>query len=137
MKKSHISVLLAAATLVLSGPTAKAAPIGPTFSFHENGQGTLALPTGVVIPIPGVLTSDSAPGGLSSALAFTTHPQEQFFVTGDVFLLDAHGRISDILRFNPGTISGTVMTQLIFLYSNDSAGLLADTGLPGASMLIR
>jgi hypothetical protein len=134
MKQSHISIaLIAVAALVLSGLTSKAAVSGPTFSFQENGQGRLELPNGAVIPLPGILTSDPAPGGLLSALAFTTHPQEgAAFTIGDVVLLDAGGGISDVLRFDAATSSATGLTQLIFLYSNDAGGLLADTGLPTA-----
>ena len=34
------------------------------------------------------------------------------------------------LRFNPVTRSPSGLTQLIFFYSNDQGGLLADTGVP-------
>ncbi len=125
--------LMAAATLLVSGFTAQAVPVGPTFSFHENGNGQLELPNGVIIPLAGTLTSDPGPGGLLSALAFTTHPQEgAAFTVGDVLMRDGSGHISDVLRFSPATSSDTGLTQLIFLYSNDSVGLLADTGLPMA-----
>ena len=49
---------------------------------------------------------------------------------GDVVLLDASGHVSDILRFNPETSPAPGAPQLIFFYSNDHGGLLADTGLP-------
>ncbi len=127
MKIPHVSLLFAVA---LSGNTLLAQPIIPTFSFHENGQGQLELPIPVVIPFPGALTSDPGPGGLMSALAFTAHPQVNPFPVGDVVLLDASGHVSDILRFNPATRSDSGLTQLIFFYSNDHGGLLADTGLP-------
>lgn len=134
MKKSRISiVLLAAATFVLSAIFSQAVPLNPTFSFFENGQGKLELPTGAVIPIPGTLTSDPGPGGLSSALTFTTHPQEELFVAGDVILIEPGGAVSDILRFDPGISTPAGLTQRIFFYSVDiSGGLLADTGLPSA-----
>ncbi len=127
MKISHVSLLFAVA---LSGNTLLAQPTIPTFSFHENGQGQLELPNGVVIPFPGALTSDPGPGGLMSAVAFTAHPQVNPFPAGDVVLLDGSGHVSDILRFNPATSSPSGLTQLIFFYSNDHGGLLADTGLP-------
>ena len=128
MKMPHVAVLFAVA---LSANTLRAVPPSlPTFSFHENGNGQLELPNGVVIPFPGALTSDPGPGGLMSALTFTAHPQVNPFPEGDVVLLDAGGRVSDILRFNPATSSSTGLTQLIFFYSNDHGGLLADTGLP-------
>ncbi|MFZ1045357.1 MAG: VPDSG-CTERM sorting domain-containing protein, partial [Pseudolabrys sp.] len=38
--------------------------------------------------------------------------------------------VSDILRFDTATGSAHQFTQLIFFYSNDHAGRLADTGLP-------
>lgn len=126
------TAFLCATALALSGVTLHAVPSNPTFSFYENGQGILELPNGVVIPIPGALASDAGPGGLSSALTFTTHPQEEFFVPGDLLLLDANGRISDVLRFNTGTAADVGLTQLLVFYSNDSGGLLADTGLPTA-----
>lgn len=134
MKKTNISiVLMAAATLMLSGFSSQAVPIGPTFSFHENGNGQLELPNGAIIPLLGMLTSDPGPGGLLSALAFTTHPQEgAAFTFGDVLLTDGSGHISDVLRFSPATSGDTGLTQLIFFYSNDAGGLLADTGLPTA-----
>jgi hypothetical protein len=132
MKISRI-VLAVLFALAASANTLRAAPLLPTFSFHENGQGKLELPAefgGTVIPLPGALKADSGPGGLSSALAFTAHPQAAPFPVGDVVLLDAGGDVSDILRFdlaNPADGS-----QLIFFYSNDHAGLLADTGLPSS-----
>jgi len=52
------------------------------------------------------------------------------FPVGDVVLLDASGHVSDILRFNPATSSASSLTQLIFFYSNDHGGPLADTSLP-------
>src|SRR5207302_10295436 len=108
-------------------------PSLPPFSFHENGNGQLELPLlfgGGVIPLPGPLTSDPGPGGLASALTFTAHPLVNPFPEGDVVLLDASGHVSDILRFNLATSSSSGLAQLIFFYSNDHAGLLADTGLP-------
>jgi VPDSG-CTERM motif len=129
MKISRIvpAVLIA---LAVSATTVRAVPSLPTFSFHENGQGQLELPNGFIIPLPGTLTSDPGPGGLLSALAFTAHPQLNPLVVGDVLFLDASGDVSDILRFNPATSSPSGLTQLIFFYSNDHGGLLADTGLP-------
>jgi hypothetical protein len=118
-------------TTVLNGTNLLAAPPNPTFTFQENGQGKLELPNGFVIPLPGALASDPGPGGLSSALTFTTHPQEQNFVVGDVLIFD-NGKISDVLRFNPDPGPGPGLTSPILFYSNDSAGLLADTGLPTA-----
>jgi hypothetical protein len=126
MKTPYLALIFAFA---LSANTLRAVPSVPTFSFHENGNGQLELPNGAVIPFPGALTSDPGPGGLISALAFTAHPQVNPFVVGDVVLLDASGNVSDILRFNPSTSSTSGLTQLIFFYSNDHDGLLADTGL--------
>jgi hypothetical protein len=132
MKISRI-VLAVLFALAASANTLRAVPSLPTFSFHENGNGQLELPLlfgGGVIPIPGVLMSDPGPGGLTSALAFTAHPLVAPFPEGDVVLLDANGHVSDILRFNPETNPGPGSPQLIFFYSNDHGGLLADTGLP-------
>ena len=129
------TALLAATALALSGHTLQAVPLIPTFSFHENGNGKLELPLlfgGGVIPLPGTLMSDPGPGGLTSALTFTAHPQVNPFPEGDVVLLDGSGHVSDILRFSPATSSSSGLTQLIFFYSNDHGGLLADTGLPSA-----
>jgi len=128
MKISRI-VLAVLFALAASANTLRAVPSLPTFSFHENGQGKLELPNGVVIPFPGALTTDPGPGGLLSALAFTAHPQVNPLVVGDVVFLDASGHVSDILRFDLAT-SSAGLTQLIFFYSNDQGGLLADTGLP-------
>ena len=129
MKISRI-VLAVLFALAASANTLRAVPFLPTFSFHENGQGKLELPIGVVIPFPGALTTDPGPGGLLSALAFTAHPQVNPLVVGDVVFLDASGHVSDILRFDEATSSASGLTQLIFFYSNDHGGLLADTGLP-------
>jgi len=129
MKISRI-VLAVLFALAASANTLRAVPSLPTFSFHENGQGKLELPIGVVIPLLGALTTDPGPGGLLSALAFTAHPQVNPLVVGDVVLLDASGHVSDILRFDEATSSASGLTQLIFFYSNDHGGLLADTGLP-------
>ena len=132
MKISRI-VLAVLFALAASASTLRAVSL-PTFSIHEDGQGKLLLPPlfgGGVIPIPGVLMPDTGPGGLSSALAFTAHPlMAPGFPEGDVVLLDASGHVSDILRFNPETNPGPGAPQLIFFYSNDHRGLLADTGLP-------
>ena len=128
MKISRI--VLAVLFALAASATLRAVPSLPTFSFHENGQGKLELPIGVVIPLPGALTTDPGPGGLLSALAFTAHPQVNPLVVGDVVLLDASGHVSDILRFDQATSSASGLTQLIFFYSNDHGGLLADTGLP-------
>ena len=133
MKISRI-VLAVLFALATSANTLRAVPPSlPTFSFHENGNGQLELPLlfgGGVIPLPGTLMSDPGPGGLASALTFTAHPLVNPFPEGDVVLLDAGGHVSDILRFNPATSSSSGLTQLIFFYSNDHGGLLADTGLP-------
>ena len=133
MKISRI-VLAVLFALAASANTLRAVSL-PTFSFHEDGQGNLHLPPlfgGGVIPLTGVLMSDTGPGGLLSALAFTAHPQVNPFPAGDVVLLDASGNISDILRFDPETSPGPGAPQLIFFYSNDDGGLLADTGLPSS-----
>jgi hypothetical protein len=133
MKISRIVAVLFA--LAASANTLRAVPSLPTFSFHENGNGQLELPLlfgGGVIPLPGTLTSDPGPGGLLSALAFTAHPLAAPFPEGDVVLLDASGHVSDILRFDPETSPGPGSPQLIFFYSNDHGGLLADTGLPSS-----
>jgi hypothetical protein len=131
MKKFHISlVLLAVGAFVLSGNTLRAVPSNPTLSFHEDGQGKVELPNGVVISLVGALASDPGPGGLLSALTFTAHPSEALFVVGDVLILDPNGNISDVFRFNPGTGSPGSFSQGLVFYSNDHGGLLADTGLP-------
>ena len=133
MKISRI-VLAILFALAASANTLRAVPSLPTFSFHENGQGKLELPPpiGIVIPFTGVLMSDPGPGGLSSALAFTAHPLVRAFPEGDVVLLDARGHVSDILRFDLETNPGPGSPQLIFFYSNDHGGLLADTRLPSS-----
>jgi len=134
MKISRI-VLAVLFALAAGANTLRAVPSLPTFTFHENGRGKLELPLsfgGVVIPLSGALTTDPGPGGLSSALAFTAHPQVNPFPVGDVVLLDAGGHVSDILRFDEATRSALGLTQLIFFYSNDHEGLLADTGLPSS-----
>ncbi len=134
MKNSRI-VLAVLFALAASASTLRAAPSLPTFSFHEDGQGKLELPVifgGGVIPLPGTLMSDPGPGGLASALAFTAHPRLNPFPEGDVVLLDAGGHVSDILRFDQATSGPSGLTQLIFFYSNDDGGLLADTGLPSS-----
>ena len=132
MKISRI-VLAVLFALAASANTLRAVSL-PTFSFHEDGQGNLHLPPlfgGGVIPLTGVLMSDPGPGGLTSALAFTAHPlAAPGFPEGDVVLQDASGHVSDILRFNPEENPGQGAAQLIFFYSNDHGGLLADTGLP-------
>src|SRR5438477_6054858 len=120
MKISRI-VLAVLFALAASANTLRAVPSLPTFSFHENGNGQLELPLafgGAVIPLPGTLTSDPGPGGLTSALAFTAHPQVNPFVVGDVIILDANSHISDILRFNTATGNSGPFTQTIFFYSS-------------------
>jgi hypothetical protein len=133
MKISRI--VLAVLFAFAASPNTLRAVSVPTFSFHENGQGQLELPPlfgGGVIPLPGTLMSDPGPGGLMSALAFTAHPQAAPFPEGDGVLLDASGHISDILRFDLEENPGPGSPQLIFFYSNDHRGLLADTGLPSS-----
>jgi len=135
MKISRI-ILAVLFALAASANTLRAVPPSlPTFSFHENGNGQLELPPlfgGGVITLTGTLTSDPGPGGLASALAFTAHPQMAPFPEGDVVLMDASGHVSDILRFDLETNPGPGSPQLIFFYSNDHAGRLADTGLPSS-----
>jgi hypothetical protein len=134
MKISRV-VLAVLFALAASASTLRAVPSLPTFSFHENGNGQLELPLlfgGGIIHLTGTLTSDPGPGGLATALAFTAHPLAGPFPEGDVVLLDASGHISDILRFDLETNPGPGSPQLIFFYSNDHAGLLADTGLPSS-----
>lgn len=126
------TALLCATALALSGATLHAVPLNPTFNLHEDGQGTLELPNGFVIPIPGVLLPDPGPGGLSSALTFTARPTVNTFIVGDLLLLDANGRVSDLIRFNPGEATVSGLISPIVFYSDDSGGLLADTGLPAA-----
>jgi hypothetical protein len=133
MKRSATFIVAIAAALLFTTNASNATVSAPTFTFHENGVGQLELPNGAVITLAGILAADPGPGGLSSALVFTTHPQEgAAFTVGDVFLTGHGGIISDVLRFTPATSSGTGLTQLIFLYSNDGGGLLADVGLPAA-----
>jgi len=135
MKISRI-VLAVLFALAASANTLRAVPSLPTFSFHENGQGKLELPPlfgGGVFPLTGMLMSDPGPGGLSSDMDFTAHPRvAPGFPEGDVVLLDASGHVSDILRFDLEQNPGAGSPQLIFFYSNDHAGLLADTGLPSS-----
>ena len=133
MKKYTTFIVAVAATLLFTTNASNATVSAPTFTFNERGVGQLELPTGAVIPLVGILAADPGPGGLPSALVFATHPQEgAAFTVGDVFLAGHGGTISDVLRFNPATSSGTGLTQLIFLYSNDAGGVLADVGLPAA-----
>src|SRR5438067_2968816 len=102
MKISRI-VLAVLFALAASANTLRAVPSLPTFSFHENGNGQLELPIGVVIPLPGALMSDSGPGGLLSALALPAHPQLNPLAVVIVILLDASGHVSDIVRFDEAT----------------------------------
>src|SRR5437773_10281623 len=112
MKISRI-VLAVLFALAASANTLRAVPSLPTFSFHENGEGKLELPIGVVIPFPGTLTTDPGPGGLLSGLAFTAHPQVNPLVLGDVLLLDASWRVSDPLRFAEATSAPSGVSHLI------------------------
>jgi hypothetical protein len=134
MKISRLfTAFLFATVLVLTATKLLAVPSNPTLTFQENGQGKVELPNGAVIPLPGALASDPGPGGLSSALTFNAHPAEELLVVGDVLLLDPSGKLSDVLRFNPDPSPGAPrLTSPILFYSSDSAGLLADTGLPTA-----
>jgi hypothetical protein len=133
MKISRLlTPLLFVTVLLLAGTKLLAVPSNPTLTFQESGQGKVELPNGAVIPLPGALASDPGPGGLSSALTFTAHPAEENFVVGDVLFLDGAGQVSDVLRFNPDPGPGPRLTSPILFYSNDSAGLLADLGLPTA-----
>ena len=124
MKISRI-VLAVLFALAASANTLRAVPL-PTFSFHEDGQGKLQLPPlfgGGVIPLTGVLMSDTGPGGLTSALAFTAHPLRAPFPEGDVVLMDANGDVSDILRFDPeANPDGPSANLLLFERSQGSAG---------------
>jgi len=133
MKKFVTFIVIVVVALLFTTTASNGTVSAPTFTFNENGVGQLELPNGAVISLIGTLTADPGPGGLSSALVFTTHPQEgAAFTVGDVFLTGHGGTISDVLRFNPATPSGTGLTQLMFLYSNDAGGLLADVGLPAS-----
>jgi hypothetical protein len=127
MKISHFALIFA---LVAAGHTVRAVPVNPTISLFETGHGMIELPNGVVVPLTGALAPDPGPGGLSGALTFTLHPAEDFFAVGDIFVT-LNGVLSDVIRFNPGSLTGTLRTQTIVFYSADlGGGLLADTGLP-------
>jgi hypothetical protein len=63
-----------AGALLFTTTASNATVSAPTFTFNEKGVGQLELPNGPVIPPVGTLAA--GPGGVSSALVFTTHPQE-------------------------------------------------------------
>jgi hypothetical protein len=65
-----------AGALLFTTTASNATVSAPTFTFNEKGVGQLELPNGPVIPPVGTLAADPGPGGVSSALVFTTHPQE-------------------------------------------------------------
>ena len=121
--------MLLLATLSLIGVARLSAVPNPTFTFTENGLGQVELPNGLVIPLPHVLAPDPGPGGLSSALTFNLHPDNPL-LPGDLVLREVSGTISDVIRFNLGAPLGPPFTVSVVFYSNDSEGLLADTGLP-------
>ena len=132
MKISRI-VLAVLFALAASANTLRAVPPFQHLAFMRTAKANSSFLLSLAaasFPYTGVLMSDPGPGGLSSALAFTAHPLAAPFPEGDVVLLDASGHVSDILRFDPETNPGPGAPQLIFFYSNDHRGLLADTGLP-------
>jgi hypothetical protein len=123
------------ATLLLFVVTRLSAVVpNPTFTFKENGVGQVELPppVGIVIPLPSVLAADPGPGGLPSALTFNLRPDNPL-LEGDLVLLDPHGMVSDVIRFNLGAPLGAPFTFSVVFYSSDvGGGLPADTGLPTA-----
>ncbi len=129
------SLILKIAALSLSCAMLVAqTPPNPTITLNGgSGQGTIQLPNGVTIPITAASANDMGPGGLSSALAFTFRPAEgAAFIVGDVLLLGIGGVISDVIRFHPAALVGSVLTQQVFFYSLAGSGLRSSTGLPGS-----
>ena len=95
-------------------------------TFDESGNGLFTNTAGFSAALPSSMLADPGPSGAASALTYNMlNPPG--LTSGDLFLQDSGGSISDLIRFNPSENGGS----LVF-YSADNLGALADVGLPTA-----
>lgn len=126
--------LLQAITLILFAiwlaPAASASNCFPCITVDEMGNGAIDLSNGgAVLTMPFGLLADPGPGGLASALTYDLmHPPA--VISGDVFLHEADGSLSDLIRFNQSDSAGYPFA-LVF-YSDGSGGVdsMADISAP-------
>jgi PEP-CTERM motif len=120
-------LLIFAAPILLSITALAQAPFSVSITVDENGHGTFTNTIGFSTTLTGTLMNDPGPGGLPNVLTYDLlNPPG--LVAGDVFMQDADGTLSDVVRFNaPNSSTG----DLVF-YSNPIDGFdsLADTASP-------
>jgi hypothetical protein len=129
--------VLAPLAFLLSAGALLAQGNNPLITVFENGNGSILFPGGPPSSLPGVLSADPGPGGLSSALTFNLLGPPAL-VAGDLRLQELIGEtvvLSDIVRFNPaGTGNPAYPASLVFYSDTDDIPLLlADTGFPTAA----
>jgi hypothetical protein len=116
-------LLIFAAPILLSITALAQTPFSVNITVDENGHGTLTNTAGFNATLTGTLMNDPGPGGLPNVLTYNLlNPPG--LTAGDVFMQDADGTLSDVVRFNPNG-------DLVF-YSNPIDGFdsLADTASP-------
>lgn len=125
--------------LLFTGVVSSAA--AATFSFDEFGNGIgfgpgVRVAPGGTVSLPGTLTFDPGPGGLSNAFTYSLgNPLS--LVAGDVFLFEpgTGNALSDVIRFNSaGTGGNPAYLASVIFYSDtfdvDEQVSPADTGFP-------
>jgi len=105
---------------------------GFTFSFDENGNGSINFGSGPATVTGAVVTDPS--GGVVNVLEYNLGVAGVSSLTaGDVLVYEPDAATpSDLVRItdSAGDGSGSVSGPLLLFYSADSSGALADVGLP-------
>lgn len=125
-RKRIFTTPLAAAALFCTVTVLQASSFSISISLDENGHGNFSNTNGFNAALVSSQINDPGPGGLSNVLNYGLISPPGL-IAGDVLLLDAGG-VSDVIRFDPTTNSGSV-----FFYSLPGGGSLADIGLPTAT----
>ena len=128
MSSKYVFLMEAVIVAVFCGTSMPAAAQGFSVSItvDENGHGTFTNTSGFFSNLPFALAHDPGPGGLGSVVSYGLLSPPGL-VGGDLVLLDG-GLLSDLIRFDPATNSGS-----LFFYSDQYGGIdaLADIGMPG------
>jgi hypothetical protein len=116
------------AVLVVSRP-ATAQCVISSLTIGESSASAYSAACNTTTALQQTIARDPGPGGLSNVLAYSIF--DSSMVGGDVLLVDTGtNTISDVLRFDPGSLLG----PLLYFYSLAGPGLsaAADIGLPTA-----
>ena len=101
-----------------------------TISVNENGNGTFTSTRPSFSLLPHAFVDDPGPGGLPNALTYSLlNPPG--LAEGDVFLTEADGAISDVIRFNPLQNIPGIGTGTLVFYSDNVDGVDNPADGPG------